>query len=436
MRLFTKPVVAKSALRRGFFSIAGGTVAGQIIALLCAPLLSRLYSPSDFGTFAVISAIAVTVGTVAALRLELAVPLPERESDAHALAAAGFGFALIVFLFTTAGVATFGDRLVDSFRQPDLMPWLWAVPITSLLMTGCLVLNQLAIRNSQYKIIGRRNLLQSMSILTTQLVAGSAGLKPGGLVLGMGLGNLVGMVSLIPSAGLLSNDAKVGRTWTTVLAAVSRYRRFPLLLAPAGLLNVLGLQLPVILIAYWYGGAVAGWLALTQRVLGLPVTLIGTAIAQVYLSELARAVRGNIGRAQELFARGTFVLIIVAALLAASLLAFGPWLFAVVFGPEWHESGQYARALSVGLAAQLIASPLSQTLVVLERAGLQLMWDTLRVCVTVATVAAAVGFGASPLATMWLLGASTAVLYGLSWYWSFSALKRRGRCAIAASQAK
>lgn len=48
--------------------------------------------------------------------------------------------------------------------------------------------------------------------------------------------------------------------------ALSRYRRFPLFLAPSGLLKVLGQQLPVLLVAYWYGSSVAGWLGLTLRV--------------------------------------------------------------------------------------------------------------------------------------------------------------------------
>ena len=58
-------------------------------------------------------------------------------------------------------------------------------------------------------------------------------------------------------------------------------------MAPAGVLNVAGLYLPILLLAWLYGPVVAGYVGFTQRVLGLPMTLIGQSVAQVYLGELS-----------------------------------------------------------------------------------------------------------------------------------------------------
>jgi len=127
-------------------------------------------------------------------------------------------------------------------------------------------------------------------MVATQVGAGLTDLKTGGLILGLGVGQATSAVSLVKGSALLSDQARDGREWRRLRQLARRYRRFPLVLAPSGVLNVMGLQLPVVLIAYWYGSSVAGWMGLTQRVLSLPVMLVGTAIAQVFPASRSRRV--------------------------------------------------------------------------------------------------------------------------------------------------
>ena len=155
-----------------------------------------------------VSALIMTIGTVAALRFELAVPLPKREQDAHSLVMLGFGSALATAVVGTEIVAVAGSWLVKVFKQPLLMPWLWVVPATASMLGVFLVLNQLAVRHGRYAAIGRRNLLQSVVSVLAQLLAGTAGLRPGGLVLGFGIGQTVGTLSLLAGSGLTSDEAR------------------------------------------------------------------------------------------------------------------------------------------------------------------------------------------------------------------------------------
>ena len=57
-----------STTRRGVLAIAGGAAGGQMVALGSAPILTRLYTPADFGVFAVLLSVTVTLGSIAALR--------------------------------------------------------------------------------------------------------------------------------------------------------------------------------------------------------------------------------------------------------------------------------------------------------------------------------------------------------------------------------
>jgi O-antigen/teichoic acid export membrane protein len=412
-----------SASRRGLITIVGGTALGQLVGLLGAPVLSRIYSPNDFGVFAIVLAMVTTIGTVAGSRYELAIPLPERESDAYSLVFLGLTSCALTAGLGTIVVAVGGDTIAGSFAQVGLRPWLWLVSPTAAIMGAYLVLNQLAIRRLRYGAIGRRNVLQSSGMTVTQIALGLAHLRPGGMVVGLATGQLLGATSLAFGSGLRGAAAREGRDPKRAREVARRYRRFPLLLAPSGLLNVLGMQLPVILLAYFYGTSVAGWMGLTQRVLAVPVTLVGTAIAQVYLAQLARSRRSGLDSAASLFGRASRSLLAVGAVVGLVLLVGGPQIFALVFGRNWEISGRFAQAMSLGLIAQFVAAPLSQTLIVYERQMLQLSWDTARLLLVSAAIVVCFVMGGSALTAVWALSLASAVAYLLSWLLSRRVLR-------------
>lgn len=397
--------------RKGALTILGGSAGGQMLALLAAPALSRLYTPADFGAFTVLSSLILTLATVAALRFDFAVPLPKRDRDAYGLVALALCSVLTTTVLGFAAVLLFGDAFARRFDHPELVGWLWLVPLTAATMGIFLVLNQLAIRHQRYRAIGRRNILYQTVTVTTQLAAGAAQTGPGGLILGLASGQSAGAVSLLWRSGLCSEEAREGRRASHLRAMAARYRRFPLLLAPSGLLNTVGLQLPVIFIALWYGSSVAGWLGLTQRILALPVTLLGTAIAQVYLGELSLRAHHSPERALSLFRSTSQKLAVASLIVALPLFLLGPLTFSAVFGSVWLNSGKYAQALAVSLAAQLVAAPLSHTLTVFERQVTQLMWDSARLVLTCSAVLACVATGQSPLVAIWAFSLASAVAY-------------------------
>ncbi|WBC15115.1 oligosaccharide flippase family protein [Micromonospora sp. WMMA1998] len=407
--------------------IAAGSAGGQLLALAAAPLLARLYRPADFGVLAVIAALVLIVGTVAALRFEMAVPLPEREEDARALVRLGIAAAAGTAILGSVVVLLAGDRLAAWFGQPELDHWLWVVPPSAAAMGVVLVLNQFAVRHRRYGVIGRRNLLQSLSVVVTQIAAGGAGLRPGGLALGFGFGQVAAAVVLLRDVRGRGGTARTRPPQPRLLAVARRYRRFPFLLAPSGLLNILGTQLPVLLIAYWYGSAVAGWLGLTQRVIAMPAALVASAVAQVYLGEIARIARKQPREGRRVFLGASRKLALVAGLVALLVVVGAPAAFSLVFGPQWHSSGVYAQALAVFMAAQLVVSPLSQTLVVFERQALQLAWDAGRVVVVAGAVSVVALVGGSALTAVWTFGVSGALTYGVGWLMSLRVVTAAGR---------
>lgn len=66
--------------------LVGGTTGAQLLAVLAAPLLTRLYTPEDFGLLAVYASLLGLIAVIASLRYELAIPLPTDDTEAAAVA--------------------------------------------------------------------------------------------------------------------------------------------------------------------------------------------------------------------------------------------------------------------------------------------------------------------------------------------------------------
>lgn len=403
--------------RRGVASILGGTAAAQVIALAAAPLISRLFTASEYGPFAVISAASLPLVALMALRLDLAIPAIDGE--ATTLRVARFGTEVAVFLMLAFALLGWVVRipLAEALKIPDarIIP---TIPIIAGVTAIYTVLNQVAIRHRRYRAIGQRNLLQGAAVAGLQLVAGLVGWGSVGLAAGMAGGQFLGVVSLAYSLRDLEWIPLSGNRGYIL----REFRSYPLLMAPSGLVNALGLQAPVILASASYGHDVSGWLGMTQRILALPVGLIGSAISQVYLGEFGAARRNGRRDLSKIFLRTSKILLASAVIMTSLVLIFGPWAFAFVLGAEWRNSGIYAQALAIGMGAQMVAAPLSQTLIALGRVKQQVVWDVGRLLACGGAVLMCQALGVTAAAAMWSLGITTTLAYAASWVMSLWAV--------------
>ena len=398
---------------RAVLKISAGTAAAQAITVAAAPIITRIFSPAEFGLYTVIASVAAIVAAVAPLRWDFAITLPDNERDAHSLTFLALASAFLVSLLSLILVWSL-SIWISELR--DLWPWMLLMPLVALAQGVLKVLNQLAIRHQRYSAIATRALLRSTAVVGTQIGLGLAGLRSGGLVIGLALGNFVGILGLLRGAGFGSPEGRAGRTFASVKVNAVHYRRFPLFLAPAALVNVLGTQLPVLLIAYFYGASVAGWFGLTQSAIALPVAVVGQAVAQVYLGELSVSLRKGRDDQRRLFDKVSVALGAVAALIFVLLVAVAPSLFPVVFGDSWANSGVYAAALAPGLAMQVLAVPTSQTLSLLGRQDLQLLWDIGRLLTSVGILAGLAVSGVGATTAVLALGLVNGLAYAVLWF--------------------
>jgi O-antigen/teichoic acid export membrane protein len=402
--------IPRGTVVRGVGLIAGATAAGQVLALLLSPVLSRIYTPAAFGLSGVFISLVSILSVVGTLRYELAIPLPKDEPSAVNLLVVGLTANVGIIGLLALCVPALRDPIAVWVGVPALAGYLWLLPPTLLATGAYQLLTYWAVRKRQYTVLAQRNLYFGLAQITTMTGLGLLGLKPVGLLLGTGAGHATGALTVARS--ILAHDRALLTQASPggMVRMARRYVRFPLLASWSGLVNSAGSVVPLLLLSKYFGPTVAGWYVLTTRVVGAPSGLIGEAVAQVYLGEVATLARRDPQALRRLFVASFRRLLAVGVLPILLIAAPAPLWFPIVFGERWLEAGLYALVLVPLYLTQFVAVPLS-TLNVLEKQHLDLAWDSMRLVLGVASVVVPWYLGASALVTIGVFGSVMASLY-------------------------
>jgi O-antigen/teichoic acid export membrane protein len=349
-----------------------GTAVSQVILLLAAPVLSRLYDPAAFGVWSLFVAVAAIVSPLMHMQYGPAVLLPKDDRDGAAVFWLGNTITVCLSLVALVVVAVWRDPIADSLSAPELAEWLWGIPLLLLLSGSSEVLEYWATRRKRYWGISARRIARSVGQVAVQVPAGALGKQAGGLIAGTIVGQFVETATL--GVQVLRRDARLLRESlqaSRMRRVAAEFKTFPQYGAPATMLNSVSQSIPTFILSGFFGTSLVGLYGMALRVLVYPSSFLTSSLRQVLLQEAADTeARGesNLPR----FRKATLWLACLVALPTIAVMAFGPWLFSAILGAEWEEAGVYARWLVLWIACGVVNVPASAVLQVLRRQRLLL----------------------------------------------------------------
>ncbi|HWQ18367.1 MAG TPA: oligosaccharide flippase family protein [Methanotrichaceae archaeon] len=372
----TKPAPKKAdTFGSDVLKIAGGTIFAQLLMLLATPFLARMYKPDAFGLMAIFTSITVTISTVACLRYELSIMLPKEDRDAANLLGVCLVALVTVSFLTIPAAWLLRSRVLLWLNAPELGPYLILVPLSVLVSAMFVALNYWNSRTRHYGRLSIARIVSSIASTGLQIGAGLSGFITGGSLIYASI--LGSAVSVLVLGGQIWRDdgglIKGSLCHREMAAGAARYRKFPLLDSWSALLNVISWQLPTFLLSMFFSSTVVGYYALGMNVLQLPMSLIGSAIAQVFFQQAAEAkFEGRLSEVVE----GTFIRLGMVGIFPILLLAFlGRDIFTVAYGSAWSEAGVYVQILALWIFFVFITSPICALFSVLERQGAFLVFN-------------------------------------------------------------
>lgn len=343
----------------GILQLASGTAVSQVIVLLTTPILTRYYTPHDFGVAGFFLSFIIFLAPFSSLNYFQAVILPRSETECLRLVRLCLGISLLFLPVFGATFFLLAPTFSSFFKMPELQSFTWIFPLAILVRSVYLVLAAYMSRRRAFAIQSKANVCQTLTERTLSLAVAFCGHASSVVMV------LTRFVALITETGILllafvrrplsSEEATPGRT-TRELA--QEYREFPLYSSWSMLLANGSSQLPMILLPLLFSPAVGGFYALGNRLLQLPMQLFGDSIRNAYYKEVTDRIHqgrdnseGFQSLRKHLVATGMFPFVI--------LLFFGSFIFSTVFGSAWAEAGSYVGILGFFFFFQFVSTPIT-----------------------------------------------------------------------------
>jgi O-antigen/teichoic acid export membrane protein len=380
-----------------------GTVSGQAISLLLSPILTRLFSPAQFGDLGVYSSVLAILVTISSLGLELAIPICLAEAEcANLLALCWISMAAITALVGLL-VWQIPSPLLNLLAQGSIASYSYLLPIGLVWLGGYYIMLAVATRASAFTDIARTRLSQGISGPTSQIALGLLGAGTPGLVLGYLIGQSSGTLLLLMRFVFRRRAWLRQISWRGMVAVGKRYVNFPLYASWSRLLDAAGSgAILFVLVSACYSPTIAGFMFLSERVIVRPLLMVTTSLLQVFTGEAGRAVSQDPPQLRRRFRQvvsGQFLLA-VAWIVGANLVA--GYAIPLLFGAAWADAIPYLRALSLSYLVGVILHPVSSTLQVLERQAMAAVWQICRLALVIASILVPWRLGMSAVAALWI----------------------------------
>lgn len=369
-------LLQKSEFRKHVLTLLTGTTIAQAIPVAISPILTRAYSPEDFGLLAIYISIVTVLSAVITGAYDFAIVLPKHDKDVIPLLQLSFLITSVISVILFLIITMFYNEIILLLNNKQIGIWLYFIPFSVFLMGIYQTISFWLNRHMYYKDIATTRVIQSGTTAFSQLLMGFFNITISGLIIGRIIGQVFS-TGVILRFFFKKKKPLIRRFHQNkIYALAKRYKRFPLYETWSNLLNSSSTEVPVILITSLFSIKTAGFYALANRILLLPLSLLGSSIGQVFLQK-ASETRYDIVKlkviTQSIFSKLVYIGVIPIGI----IMIFGDVIFGFIFGNEWKISGEFSQVLALWLFFVFITSPLSNLLIVLEKQKESLFFNIL-----------------------------------------------------------
>lgn len=320
------------------------------------PIISRLYSPADFGVFGSFSAILSVMTSAVTLNYAQAMMLPKKNEDAINLFVLSCASSVLI-----AACCLVVCLLAPNFLQSLVKAqnaWLLPLLVVATLICGLNEsLQTWCVRVKAFKDTSASQAIRSLSSNGSQVGLGFLREGPLALVCGTILGEILASLNLARVVFRdLGEELRREIRWDRMRKLAKDYKDFPLYSGPKDVMSALSMGLPVLLLTHFYGIAVAGAYAFGGRILQAPMGFVMGSLRQV-LFQKASETYSHGGRLFPLYGKITLGLFALIAFPMLVVFIWAPQIFTWIFGSQWHTAGEFARWLVFWLMFMFCSLP-------------------------------------------------------------------------------
>ena len=320
----------------------------QVIPVLFSPLLTRIYTPDQFGLYALFFSLVNIFTVLISMRFENVFFIKKTYYDTKKSVSIFIGISLVIFLIS---ILLFSLLVLMGIHFQNRK-------IITLALTSS-ILNVLSIylltytnRLGLYNLMGQYKIVKVFILVLFQILLGYIIIKYNGLIISY-------IISLIIVVSYYSKKLEISMksiyrsiSLNRIKEIFKRYKLFPLYSMPTSLIDTLNASLPIFLLGFFYSDDIVGYYSLAFKVAYIPIILISISLSESLKKKISILIRENISYKSE-------VIKWFKILLPTSGL--------IIFGKNWAYSGSITKVLSIMFFFRILVNPFGFIFIVSER---------------------------------------------------------------------
>jgi len=360
---------------KNFLTIGIGSLIAQSIPVIGSPVLSRLFSPDDFGILANYTVLMSLIIVINTGKYELAIIKPKEQKDAINIAALSF-FLLVITTIVLTLLFVFLICLNNKWSIINIsINWIILAPLGAFIANFYLIINEWYIRNDDYKGLSKNRIGNTSGITGASVLFGLLKYNMG-LIWGQICGQIFSIILALRR--IFSRDKYLLNfiTKRKMCYFAKRHINFAKYTIPGQLINTASSLIAISLITFKFGFFHAGLIALVDRVLGIPSSVVGNSVNDVFKLQITETYREK-KNCLRVYKKVVFILLAVSVIPFVILFFVSPYLFPFIFGKEWMLAGKYAQIFCFMFLLNFISMPTRWVFMIAEKQKIEFIWQVI-----------------------------------------------------------
>jgi O-antigen/teichoic acid export membrane protein len=360
---------SNKSLSKSILVLASGSLIAQLITVITAPFLTRLFTAEDIGVYSYVLSIATIFMSVINGRYDMSIVTEKEEKRVYPL----IKLSLLICFFASL-IITVGYIIYINFFSKEYIDYLYTAAYMFVLLLTYGILNVLTSYNNrkkEYKIMTSVYVIRTSCQNIGAIFMGLLNMGISGLLFPYALGQLMGINKQAKSLKPHIIDIKNVKTSEMVEVLKLHYKQ-PMFSAPALLANSFSYSSITLFIGALFGMSIVGYYSISVRLLGLPLSIISGNVSKVFFESASREYNET-SQFYESFKKTVLFQVILAIPMVIGMMAFAPKVFSLVFGEEWEIAGKYVVILAPMFGLRFIVSSISPGMIIANKQNSELI---------------------------------------------------------------
>lgn len=378
----------KGRFGRHVATMLTGNITAQLIGFIAAPLITRLYSPDDFGIMTLIWTYITILSVASCLGYEEAIIIEPDDGNALNLYALCNMITIVLVTAIVLFISVFSEKLVVLMNFNHSERYLWFIPIA--FMTGGFSMSLISwnTRKQEFTRITLCNVAKPVLTNGLKLAFPAVLSVSAAWLLLSNVMGIIGPAFLLFLIFLNQNFATLQQNVSipSIKSMARKYNKFPKYQVGTRLMNTTSQNFQTIIMAYFFPSETIGYLGLGYTIIRRPISLVGISMSKVFLQKIADDhARGENSRRH--FYLATKGLALVGIIPFCILGLAGEQIFSLIFGQAWATAGLYSQLMAPWLFLLFINPPATQVIIVKQKLKQNLIFNSVSLVLRFSAIA-------------------------------------------------